>query len=193
MARDKLFDENLILEKAMVLFWEKGYSGTSVQDMVSHLNVNRSSLYGTYGGKKELYNKALDLYCNNCNSSLVSFLDGKSGVKSTLRELFQDAISSSMGDKDRKGCFVVNTTTELIPGDDEVRQALIKNKNTVEKIFYEFLLSGQKSGEISKDKDTKIIAGLIYVVLCGINVAAKKEKNKKKLLSSVDMIFTLLD
>ena len=51
MPRVKLFDENEILKKSMELFWKKGYSATSVQDMVNHLGINRGSMYDTFGDK----------------------------------------------------------------------------------------------------------------------------------------------
>jgi TetR/AcrR family transcriptional repressor of nem operon len=54
MPRVKLFDENEVLNKAMNLFWKQGYSATSIQDLVSHLGINRASLYDTYGDKEKL-------------------------------------------------------------------------------------------------------------------------------------------
>ncbi|MEL6975424.1 MAG: helix-turn-helix domain-containing protein, partial [Bacteroidota bacterium] len=62
MPRTKQFDEKEVLKKAMELFWEKGFHATSIQDLVSHLGINRASLYDTFGGKDELFNTAFESY-----------------------------------------------------------------------------------------------------------------------------------
>ena len=58
MARKKQFEEHEILTKATDLFWKQGFHATSIQDLVNHLKINRASLYDTFGGKEELFNKA---------------------------------------------------------------------------------------------------------------------------------------
>ncbi|MEJ0106748.1 MAG: helix-turn-helix domain-containing protein [Bacteroidota bacterium] len=59
MARTKVFDEQMVLDKAMNLFWQKGYNATSAQDLVNGLSISRSSLYDTFGDKHSLFVKAL--------------------------------------------------------------------------------------------------------------------------------------
>lgn len=193
MPRVKLFNKEIVLQKAMELFWKKGYHATSIQDMVSHLGINRASLYDTFGGKKNLFDESLELYCKTNKEGTLDFLKNEKSVKSGLRKLLEMAVSDSIKDIDHKGCFVVNTTTELIPGNDETKKALINNRSIFEKIFYNFLLSGQKNGEIAKNKDLKAISSLIYTLLSGLKVVAKIEPDRKKLLSSVNTILTILD
>lgn len=193
MPRVKQFNEETVLNKAMELFWKKGYHATSIQDMVEHLSINRASLYDTFGGKKNLFHKSLELYCGKHKEGTLMFLKNEKSVKEGIRKLFEMAISDSISDVDRKGCFVVNTTTELIPGYDSVKRVLARNRVAFEKIFYEFLLAGQQSGEIAKDKDLKSISSLIYTLLSGIKVVAKIEPNRKKLMSSVNTVLALLE
>ncbi|HFA47843.1 MAG TPA: TetR/AcrR family transcriptional regulator [Bacteroidetes bacterium] len=193
MPKTKQFDEQQILEKAMELFWKKGLHATSIQDLVNHLGISRSSIYDTFGGKKELFDKSFQLYRTANIAGIKSFLKKQENVKTGLRKLFEMGINESISDKEKKGCFVVNTTTELIPGDQEIQAILKKNKATFENIFYKFLLSGEQSGEIPKGKDLKTMAGLIFTFYNGIKVVAKVQPNRKKLLASVDTFLTLLD
>jgi len=193
MPRVKLFDEKEVLSKATELFWKKGYHATSIQDLVSFLGINRGSLYDTYGGKKELFDKAFQLYRTNNSKGTTRFLESQNDVKKGFRKLFEMGINESISDKDKKGCFVVNTTTELIPGEKGVLKILQENKKIVEGIFYDFLLKGQKNGEISKNKNLKNISRLFYTFYNGLKVVAKVETNPKELLNSVDEILTLLD
>ena len=193
MPKVKLFDEKLILEKAMELFWKKGFHATSIRDLVNYLGISRSSIYDTYGGKNELFHKAFQLYRTTNITGFSNFLNQQKNVKEGLRNLFEMAIEQSISDMDKKGCFVVNTTTELVPGDIEIQKILKENENTFVNIFYEFLLKGEQSGEIPKGKNLKSIANLYYTLYNGIKVVSKVQPNSKELLSSVDTVLTLLD
>jgi len=193
MPRVKLFDENEVLEKAIEMFWKKGYHATSIQDLVTFLGINRGSLYDTYGGKKELFDKAFQQYRTVNINGVSSFFESQNNVKQGFRTLFEMGIKESIADQDKKGCFVVNTTTELIPGESELLNTLQENKKMFETIFYNFLLKGQLNGEISKSKNIKIISHLFFTFYNGLKVIAKVQSDPKELLASVDEILSLLD
>ncbi len=193
MPKVKLFDEKLILEKAMELFWKKGFHATSIQDLVNYLGISRSSIYDTYGGKNELFYKSFQLYRTTNITGFSNFLNQQKDVKKGLRKLFEMAIEQSVADTDRKGCFVVNTTTELVPGDVEILNVLKENKDTFVNIFYEFLLKGEQNGEIPKGKNLKSIANLYFTLYNGIQVVSKVQPNSKELLNSIDTVLILLN
>jgi len=193
MPRVKLFNEEEVLQKSMELFWKKGYHATSIQDMVNHLGINRGSMYDTFGGKKNLFDKSLALYCSINQNATLNFLKNEKSVKAGLKKLFEVFIEDSVQDRDKKGCLVVNTTTELNPCDDEINKVLLQNKDALETMFCDFLKQGQEKGEISKDKDIQAMSSLIYILLSGIRVVARLESTDKKLLSSINMVLGTLD
>lgn len=193
MPKVKLFDENEVLSKATELFWKKGYHATSIADLVSFLGINRGSLYDTYGGKKELFDKAFQLYRDNNTNAVTTFLESQNEVKIGFRRLFEMGINEAITDKDQKGCFVVNTTTELIPGEEEMLKRIQNNKKVFESIFYAFLLKGQQNGEIPKSKNIKNISSLFYTFYNGLKVVAKVETDPNELMKSVDEMLMLLD
>ena len=193
MPKLKLFDENEVLNKATELFWKKGYHATSIADLVSFLGINRGSLYDTYGGKKELFDKAFQLYRDNNTNAVTTFLESQNEVKIGFRKLFEMGINEAITDKDQKGCFVVNTTTELIPGEEEMLKRIQNNKKVFESIFYAFLLKGQQNGEIPKSKNIKNISSLFYTFYNGLKVVAKVETDPNELMKSVDEMLMLLD
>jgi TetR/AcrR family transcriptional repressor of nem operon len=124
MPRVKLFNENDVLEKAMNLFWKKGYDATSIQDLVNHLGINRASLYDTFEGKKELFAKVFLLYRETNSNGLKQFLSSQDDIKLGFSKLFIQVIEQSKSDIHNKECFVVNTTIEFIPNDFEMIQVL---------------------------------------------------------------------
>lgn len=193
MPRVKLFNENDVLERAMDIFWKKGYHATSVQDLVNYLGINRASLYDTFGGKKELFDKVFLLYRETNSAGLKQFLFSQDDTKLGLRKLLIKAIEQSKSDIDNKGCFVVNTTIEFIPNDSEMVQVLQDNKAKFERIFYDYLLLGVEKKQISKRKNLKVIASLIYTFYSGLRVVTKVNFNKKQFIESVDALLTVLD
>lgn len=193
MPRVKLFDETEVLEKAMRLFWKNGYHATSMQELVSTLGINRASLYDTYGGKKELFDRSLCLYKETNGEWITNFFEEHSSVKEGFFKLFEHSINQSIEDTDRKGCFVVNTASELIPGDEELRQAVIENQNTFEEAFYQYLFKGVESGEIDSSKDLKSMATLLFTMHNGIRIVTKANTDKEKMLASVRLTLSILD
>ncbi|MFT5602274.1 MAG: TetR/AcrR family transcriptional repressor of nem operon [Flavobacteriales bacterium] len=192
MPRVKLFDENKILSKAMNLFWKQGYSATSVQDLVSHLGINRASLYDTFGNKKQLFKKSFELYRKSNFEGLIQYFQSRPNVKKGFSELFNIAIQEAVLDKDSKGCFAVNTTTELIPNDESLLEILENNKRDVKRLFYEYLKKGQESGQFKTNQDLKSLASLFFTIYNGIRVVSKVRPNKKELSGSIDVALSLL-
>lgn len=192
MPRVKLFDESEVLTKAMNLFWKQGYSATSVQDLVSHLGINRASIYDTFGDKEKLFKKSFALYRKTNIEGLTQFFQSRPDVKNGFSELFDNAIQEAISDKDKKGCFVVNTTTELTPNDESLYEVLETNKQDFIKIFFEYLKKGKESGQLRHTQDLKSLATLFYTLYNGIRVVSKIHPNKKELTDSVHLAMTLL-
>jgi TetR/AcrR family transcriptional repressor of nem operon len=192
MPRVKKFDENEVLLKAMSLFWKQGYSATSVQDLVEHLGINRASLYDTFGDKEQLFQKSFEQYRRINIDSLSKFLAKHSNVKMGFRGLFEKAMDEALHDSERKGCFVVNTTTELIPGDENIEDILDRNKRDITGIFIDYLQKGKESGQIKGDKDINALAGLFYTVYNGLRVVSKVRPNKEELLATINLTMSLL-
>ncbi len=193
MPRVKLFNEKEVLTKAMHLFWKQGYAATSVQDLVSHLGINRASLYDTFGDKEQLFFKAFELYRETSLDEVVSFLDNQDDIKQGLKLLFEYAIEEALTDKDRKGCFVVNTTTELIPNDDRLTDILNRNKSKFQDVFYQYLKRGRDNNQISKNVNIKSLAFLYYTLYNGLRVVSKVKPQRTELMDSVELALSLLN
>jgi len=193
MPRNKLFDQQEVLTKAMNLFWKQGYSATSIQDLVTHLGINRASIYDTFGDKEKLFLKAFENYRKANTEGIIQFFDNQNNVKEGFRQLFEMAIEDSVNDQEKKGCFVVNTTTELIPGDEKILKIIAENRKTFEAIFLNYLKSGEVKGQFKKSKDLPAIATLLFTLYNGLKVVSKVNSNKKELSNSIYQVLSLLD
>ena len=192
MPRKREFDETEILTKAMELFWRKGYHATSIQDLVDHLGVNRASLYNTFGGKHELFEQAFEQYRSTNKQAILSFLNEQKSVVEGLRALFRTSVTQSVVDSEQKGCFVVNTTTELVPGDEVIRKKLNENRATFEKIFRDQLRKAAERGEISSENDFDALASMLFCYYNGLKVVTKLESDEQALNASVDAMLSAI-
>lgn len=193
MPRVKQFNIEEVLKKAMELFWRKGYHATSVQDLVDELKINRASLYDTFGGKKALFDRALDLYMESNRTRIKTFLEEVDDPVQAIEQLLRQAIREAITDREQKGCFVVNATTELAANDALLQSRLKNNQELfIQNIKYA-LLKGQTAGKISPEKDLEAIATSLFVLYSGLRVVSKAYLSEKHLEKSIAPILAMLD
>src|SRR3989454_1175824 len=113
MARQKEFDHDEVLHRAMEVFWTRGYEGASIQDLVKHMGINRQSIYDTFGDKHSLFLEALDRYREIQSRKVFEVLERPGSMKRNLRQLFEEAVARSLSAEGRRGCFVGNSMSEL--------------------------------------------------------------------------------
>jgi len=193
MPRTKQFCEKEVLNKAVELFWEKGFHATSMQDLVSHLGINRASLYDTYGGKQALFDKAFEQYRKTSQDFIQQIFERESSVKKGFSKLFTKAIEETINDVCKKGCFVVNTTTELVPNNENVQQTLTDNYQGMVALFSDYIQKGIASGELPNSKNAQELALTLFALYNGIRVLAKVETDPNKLGSIVNSGLSVLD
>jgi TetR/AcrR family transcriptional repressor of nem operon len=179
MARTKDFDEQCVLEKAMHLFWLKGYNATSMQDLVDELGISRSSLYDTYGDKHSLFMQALKNYQANNHEQVKELVRNTASTKEVINKILANIVNELTADKEHKGCFLVNASVEMAPGDKEVGDMLCQNDRQMEDFFYETLKAGQQKGEITNAQDARLLAKFIINNIKGLRVASKSAADAK--------------
>jgi TetR/AcrR family transcriptional repressor of nem operon len=95
VARTKEFDPDAVLQRAMELFWSRGYEATSMADLVEHLRVARASIYATFGGKHDLYLKALERYVQTRDPNVVAVLSQPGPSLPAVRTLVEETALTS--------------------------------------------------------------------------------------------------
>ena len=126
MARTREFDPAQALDKAMTVFWAKGYSDTSMDDLVGATGVSRYGIYGTFGNKRELFEKALDKYADSIGKqSFLRLLEPDTSL-ADIQRVFEERVADMCALEERRGCLVVHTAMQLAPQDPELRGVLLK-------------------------------------------------------------------
>jgi TetR/AcrR family transcriptional regulator, transcriptional repressor for nem operon len=120
MARPREFDEAKALEKAIQCFWERGYEATSMRDLETKMGISAPSLYNTYGDKHALFAQALERYLDHSARALIKRFEDSLPPKQAIRRFVEEIVKDSINDRERRGCFLVNSALEVAPHDREL-------------------------------------------------------------------------
>ncbi|NIJ10153.1 TetR/AcrR family transcriptional repressor of nem operon [Saccharomonospora amisosensis] len=192
MARTKEFDPDTVLQRALELFWERGYEATSMADLVEHLGVARASIYATFGGKRELYLKALDGYLRAQDPRVVERLSQPGPVLPAVRALVESYVAESLADERRRGCMVVNAAVELAPRDRQVARGVQASWDTLETALVSALMRARSQGEISGERDPRALARFLLVMLQGIRVLGRADPDPARLWDAAEQAMAVL-
>lgn len=193
MARQKEFDRDEVLHKAMEVFWSRGYEGASIQDLVQHMGVNRQSMYDTFGDKHSLFLEALDRYREIQSQKVFELLERPGSMKKNLRQLFEEAVARSLSAEGRRGCFVGNSMSELAGRCKETATRTCNSATSAEKMFQKALQRGKEQGELRRVSDTRAVARFLYSNLQGLLLIAKATRDRKLLNDVVKVTLSVLD
>lgn len=191
MARPREFDKDEALDRAMDLFWLKGYEATSLQDLLEHMGIGRQSLYNTFGGKHDLFIAALDKYRNERLGAVLARLKAHDASLETIREVCGLAVEIYGGDP--RSCFLANSTLELACQDDDVAQRARAYAVGLEDAFFQAVMSAMERGEIPKEKDPRSLARHLTNSVCGITVLSKAGTSRESLHDAMSVALTVLE
>ena len=107
MARTKQFDERQALLSAMLVFWEKGYGGTSMSDLEQALGLNLTSIYNAFGNKGALFERVMTCYKESVMSALFAAMDSAPDIREGLRRLMNAALDIHFDEDNPGGCLLV--------------------------------------------------------------------------------------
>ncbi|MCF6132496.1 TetR/AcrR family transcriptional regulator [Flavobacterium wongokense] len=165
MARSVEFNECEIIEKAMNVFWEKGYHGTSMQDLVDAMQINRSSLYNTIGDKHCLFIKCVTSYVEAGFRETEEKIAKEESALKALINIIRDK-AAWVVDSER-GCLGIKTVFEIAPEDEEVRNLLCKNGSRYQQMMTNLIQKAIDDGELDGSEDASLLAEYIMTTFTG--------------------------
>ncbi|WP_312116535.1 TetR/AcrR family transcriptional regulator [Brevibacillus reuszeri] len=193
MVRPREFQEDKALEKAMHLFWEKGYEATSLSDLTSRMGIQKPSIYAAFGDKKDLFEAALRKYIHEHASFIRRQLQSVPSAKEAIRSLFEEITAQAYEDDRNCGCFCINTMVELAPHEPRFEVLTREHQLYLSVIFLETIERGKKSGEFQPGVNAKALANTLVVSLIGLTVMMKSRPDRGFVNQSVETILSLLD
>jgi len=173
MARSKAFNEEEVLDKAVAVFWAKGYEATSMQDLVEAMGIQRGSLYATFGSKQKLFLQSLERYGKVVVKQFLDILESKPSAIESIELFFAQLVEHLLTAGPLRSCLVTNSAIERGLRDEATKQQVLHLLNALEMGFYKTLERAQKNGEISTEHDLNKLANFLTSNMQGLLVMGK--------------------
>ena len=172
MGRPKGFSEHDALEKALDVFWQRGYQGVGLTELLKEMGIARQSLYDTFGNKRQLFIRTIEHYRDTRLASALALLERDKSpmqnVKDVVRFFEQLAF-----DERARGCFVANSLVEIGSQDPEIRELLAETLGLLETSILKALRRAQRAGELPASRSPRAIARALTNALIGMAVSGK--------------------
>ncbi len=172
-VRKRLFDDEIILERAMEVFWERGYMGASISDLIDKMEISKPGLYGAFGNKEQLCAQAVNYYLESKIKPLTGILyETSERFDARLKKYFMalvDLHCGSDGDQPR-ACLLIQCQSEIAGGDVPAELAGLINEmaHYHEALFVELLINDHEAkqrGSIARNRDIAIYLAAIIRAL----------------------------
>ena len=181
IGRPRAFDIDEALDRAMKVFWQKGYEGASLPDLTKAMGINRPSLYAAFGNKEALFRKAIDRYVAGpaCHVNEALKEPTARGVVERLLHRSIDLVTDS---RNPCGCFMVQSALACGDTADVIRQELVKRRAASEAALRERFERAVSDGDLPPDSDPADLARYIATLIHGMAVQAAGGATRDELL-----------
>lgn len=169
MARHLEFDRNEVVARAVDAFWQAGYESLPALEIAEAMGVAKSSLYNTFGSKRNLFIESLDHYADSQRSKVVARSKSEN-VGELLRQMLLDVITDNYAGR---GCFLVNTAADFGARDEEVRQHVKAGFDGMIAAFTTLICAGQETGQIKSGVNPQQYAVILVTGISGLRVLVK--------------------
>jgi TetR/AcrR family transcriptional regulator, copper-responsive repressor len=186
-GRPRAYDADQALAEARDTFWNTGYSGTSLDDLVDATGMNRPSLYGAFGDKHRLYLRTLDGYRELGRSAMKEELSPERPLEEALRAVFARAIAIYItGSRGARGCYLIGTAATEAVLDSKVRTVFAAGLHELDDLMEARLRDAVKRGELSTEIDPAALARVLCGVMNSLALRARAGDSRETLEATAD-------
>lgn len=181
-GRPRAYEPGVALGKALDLFRTQGFAATSLDDLSEATGMNRPSLYGAFGDKRELYIKSYQRYREDARASMVEIFRQEMPVRQRLERLFASALNIYLsGETGPRGCFTVVTAASEAVSDPDIRAMVIEGLNELDKAFASCFRRAKEKGELPENADPAVLAQLASATVHSIAIRSRARVSRKEL------------
>lgn len=181
-GRPRAYEPDVALGKALELFRKGGFAATSLDDLSAATGMNRPSLYGAFGDKRELYIKSYARYRADARAAMIEIFRGEMPIRERLKRVYAAALDIYVADtSDPKGCFTVMTAASEAVADPEIRAMVLDGFVELDKAFASSFRRARERGELPPSADPVVLAQLASATIHTIAIRARARVPRKEL------------
>jgi len=192
MARPREFDPEQALQVAIDVFWEKGYFDASVDEVVRRSGVAKYGIYGTFGTKDELFEKALQQYARNGKDVMLAMLKQENAGLPELKQFFSEAVKKVTSQPDRRGCLLCNTATEAASISPEIQAIVTDFFAHTTKTFRRCLKTAVARKQLAPSMDSAEIATFLTNTFRTVLLLTRSGDSRRSIQQHVNVALSAL-
>ena len=186
-GRPRAYEPDVALGKALDLFRKDGFAATSLDDLSAATGMNRPSLYGAFGDKRELYIKSYQRYRDDARASLIEVFRSEESIRERLKRIYAIALDIYLsGEAGPRGCFTVMTAASEAVSDPDIRAMVLEGFVELDKAFMGCFRLAKEKGELPETVDPVALAHLASATIHTIAIRARARVPRKELEAIVD-------
>jgi AcrR family transcriptional regulator len=180
-GRPRAYQPDVALGKALELFRKGGFAATSLDDLSSATGMNRPSLYGAFGDKRELYIKSYQRYRDDARAAMIEIFRDEMPVRKRLQRIYAIALDIYLEGESPRGCFTVMTAASEAVTDPGIRAMVLEGFVELDKAFASCFRAAKEKGEIASTSDPLVLAQLASATLHTVAIRARAGVSRKEL------------
>lgn len=192
-GRPREFEMDEALDKAIQIFCQRGYHGTSIAELGEAMGLTAGSIYKAFKDKRAVFLAAFDRQASMRGAQLAGAIDAATTGRDKLQRTLAFYASLSHGAEGQHGCLVVSTAVELAAFDEEVAERAVNSLQRREKLLRKLVQLGQADGSIPPHVDSQATAKFMLCLLQGLRVVGKTAPSRASMVSAVEVAMKVLD
>lgn len=192
-GRPRNFDRADALRRAMVVFWAKGYDGTSMSDLITAMDIKSPSIYAAFGCKEELFREAVALYRATEGGRIWGCMTTAPSARAAIETMLRESAEEFTRPGKPRGCLIVLGALHVDDGNEAVRRELRDHRAENMKMLLLRLKRGVAEGELPNGPDWRAIATFYITVQQGMSIQARDGASRNSLLTVADCAMAAWD
>lgn len=188
MVRPREFDEAEVLDQAVEVFWSRGYEGTSISDLEAATGLGRQSLYNAFGGKKELFARAVERYRTRADAHRRAIPEA--GL-AAVRSFFETSVEFLSTEGAGRGCFLGRVRLDAAAV-EVAGSSCDRSEGSIRSFLVGHLVAAREAGELPPSVDPTVAAGLLSTLSRGISAAVAAGEPADSLRAEVELALAAL-
>ena len=180
-GRPRAYQPEIALGKALDLFRKGGFAATSLDDLSAATGMNRPSLYGAFGDKRELYIKSYQRYRDDARAAMIEIFREEMPVRKRLQRIFAIALDIYLEGESPRGCFTVMTAASEAVFDPQIRSMVLEGFVELDKAFATCFRRAKENGELPESADPVVLAQLASAALHTVAIRARAGVPRREL------------
>lgn len=172
-GRPRAFDRDQVLDRAVLIFWEKGYKGASLDNLTAAMGINRPSLYAAFGSKHDLFMAVIDHYAATLGCKPVMAFYGEADITRAVASFFEATIRAATLKGKPRGCLVMSVAVQHAEKDEQVGKKLKAMFEETDQVIAGQFQAAQDKGQLPQGADPEALARMVISVTHSIAARAR--------------------